>query len=267
MTTVHTGEHPDTHPHHVVVTPHRGWRHFVPHQSSAPGPLAQAARWERRYVRCLLLLDTIIVSIAVTGGLFLRFGDARHYPLLNQRAALLLVPTWLALLASQPRLRPRARPHRHRASQGPVRGQRPDDGARRVRAYATHSDISRGFFLIALPGGFVALTLGRFAAISLLRRARRHGRCLHKVLAVGNAGDIQHLIQELNRRDHHGLQVVGACTFSTEAEIAEGVPVLGTPAEARRVAADIEADTVADHQLRSPRPRRATSARLAARGQ
>jgi exopolysaccharide biosynthesis polyprenyl glycosylphosphotransferase len=242
---VHTGEQPDTHPHHVVVSPHRGWRQFVPHQSSAPGPLARAARWERRYVRCLLLLDTIIVSIAVCGGLFLRFGDARHYPLLNQRAALLLVPTWLALLALS-----RAY-DRERVRTGTEQVKALFEGSVRMTAlvgfaaYATHSDVSRGFFLIALPGGFIVLALGRFGAISMLRRARRHGRCLHKVLAVGNVGDVQHLIQELDRRDHHGLQVVGACTFSPEAEIAEGVPVLGTPAEARRAAADIEADTVA----------------------
>ncbi len=112
-------------------------------------------------------------------------------------------------------------------------------------AYATKSTVSRGFFLIALPGGFVALSIGRLIAITVLRRSRRRGRCLHRVLAVGNLPDVRHLIQELSRREHHGLQVIGACTFSEDAEIAEGIPVLGSPSDARRAAADVAADTVA----------------------
>jgi exopolysaccharide biosynthesis polyprenyl glycosylphosphotransferase len=191
-------------------------------------------------------MDVVIVSAATFGGLFLRFGDARHYPFLNQTAAYLLAPTWIALLAIS-----RAY-ERERVRTGTEQIKALFEGTVRMMAlsgfvaYATKSSVSRGFFLIALPGGFVVLTLGRLLAIALLRRARRRGRCLHKVLAVGNVGDIQHLLQELARRDHHGLHVVGACTFAaTDPEIAEGVPVLGTPADARRVAADVQADTVA----------------------
>ncbi len=190
-------------------------------------------------------MDIVIVSIAVGGGLFLRFGEPDHVTILNETAAYLLAPTWIALLAL-------GRAYdRERVRNGTEQVKAIFEATVRMTAlvalaaYATKSDVSRAFFLIALPCGFLTLTLGRLAAITLLRRARRRGRCLHRVLAVGNVGDIQHLLQELDRRDHHGLHVVGACTFTKDPEIAAGVPVLGTPAEARRAAADAAADTVA----------------------
>ena len=239
-----TRESIETRPRLGTVGGHRSWRAFGTHPA-VPGPLAQAARWERRYVLCLLLIDIVIVSISVVGGLLLRFREPEHVPYLNARAALLLAPTWIALLAiSRAYDRERVRTGTEQVKalfEGTVRM----TALVALAAYATKSDVSRGFFLIALPGGFLALALGRLAARTLLHRARRRGRCLHRVLAVGTVDDIHHLLRELDRRDHHGLQVVGACTFSGEKELAEGVPVLGTPTDARRAAADITADTVA----------------------
>src|SRR5487761_1940422 len=227
-----TGESTQTRPRLGTVGGQRSWRSFGTHPA-VPGPLAQAARWERRYVLCLLLMDIMIVSISVVGGLLLRFREPEHVPYLNVTAALLLAPTWIALLAvSRAYDRERVRTGTEQVKalfEGTVRM----TALVALAAYATKSDVSRGFFLIALPGGFLALALGRLAARTLLHRARRRGRCLHRVLAVGTVDDIHHLLRELDRRDHHGLQVVGACTFSGEKELAEGVPVLGTPTDAR----------------------------------
>src|SRR6185437_5309670 len=106
--------------------------------------------------------------------------------------------------------------------------------------YLTRTTVSRGFFLVALPGGFVALILGRAAARAVLRWARRRGHCLHRVLAVGHPADVEHLIAELGRRDRHGLRVVGACVGTGDrVELACGVPIVGTPAGARRAAAEV----------------------------
>jgi exopolysaccharide biosynthesis polyprenyl glycosylphosphotransferase len=190
-------------------------------------------------------MDVAIVNIAVIGGLLLRFREPHNVSMLNETAAYLLAPTWIALLAVS-----RAY-DRERCRTGTEQIKALFEGTVRMTAlvglisYATKSDVSRAFFLIALPGGFIALSLGRLLAITLLRRARRRGRCLHRVLAVGNVADVHHLIKEFDRREHHGLNVIGACTFSTDPEITEGVPVLGTPSEARRAAAEVGADTVA----------------------
>jgi FlaA1/EpsC-like NDP-sugar epimerase len=72
-------------------------------------------------------------------------------------------------------------------------------------SYLTKSEVSRSFFLIALPGGFLALVHVRLAAQALLYRARRRGRYLHRLLAVGTSPDIQNLLAQVSQPKEHGL--------------------------------------------------------------
>jgi exopolysaccharide biosynthesis polyprenyl glycosylphosphotransferase len=217
----------------------------LPGLHAAPGPLPSAARWERRFVLCLLVIDVTLVSIAVGGGLYLRFGEVGDVSFVNSAAAFLLAPTWVGLLAIS-----RAY-DRDRVRTGTEQVKALFEGTVRMAAlvaflaFLSKSQLSRGFFLLALPGGFLALVGGRLVAQMLLQRARRYGRCLHRVLAVGNVGDIEHLLRQLSRKERHGLRVVGACAVTSAAQVADGVPVLGIPSDARRVAAVVRADTVA----------------------
>ena len=61
-----------------------------------------AARWERRYAMSLFLMDIVLISGAVGGGLYLRFGETRNVTFVNGTAAFLLAPIWIGLLAYQP---------------------------------------------------------------------------------------------------------------------------------------------------------------------
>ena len=158
----------------------------------------------------------------------------------------MLVPAWIALLAISGAY------DRDRVHIGTEQFKSIFEASVRMAAlvgflvYLTKLQVSRGFFLIALPCGLVALALGRLLARALLRRARSQGRCQHRVLAVGHVLDIEHLVSQLSNRDRHGLQVVGACAVDCNADtIADGIPVLGSPSEARFAAAEISADTVA----------------------
>ena len=208
-------------------------------------PLAVAARWERKYVLCLLLLDAVVVTLAVAGGLYLRFGETQDVSLVSGWAALLLAPIWIALLALSHAY------DRERIRIGTEQIKALFEGSVRMAAlvaflaFLTKSQLSRGFFLLALPGGFLLLSADRLAARALLHRARRKGKCLHRVLAVGTTADVEHLISQLAQKDHHGLRVVGACVRSGVSHLGGSIPVLGHPAEARRAAAEVRADTVA----------------------
>ena len=214
---------------------------------SNDGALPRAARWERIFVLSLLLLDVCLVSLAVGVGVFLRFNELKDVSIANAEVAFVLAPAWIGLLAVS-----RAY-ERERINLGAEQFKAIFEASVRMAAlvafaaYLTKTQVSRGFFLLALPGGFLALILGRVVARSLLHRARRRGRCLHRVLAVGNAHDIEHLIAQLRGRDHHGLHVVGACAVveHDEPELVAGVPLLGRPSQARAAAAEIGADTVA----------------------
>jgi len=208
--------------------------------------LPRAAHWEKQYLVALLVLDTTLVAAAVGGGVFLRFGEAHDVTVANAAVAFLLAPAWVALLQIS----------------GAYDRERIDAGAEQFKAifeasvrmaavtaffsYVTKSEVSRGFFLIALPAGFFALVLGRLAARAGLHSARRRGRCLQRVLAVGAVGDVEHLAAQLARGDHHGLRVVGACVVGPHRAVAaQAIPVLGVPFDARRAAAEVRADTVA----------------------
>ncbi len=207
---------------------------------------ARDATWERHFIQAQLLVDVLLVALAVGGGLVLRFNEVQNVGFPNTALAVALAPAWIILLAISGAY------ERTCVNLGTEQFKAVTEASVRLAAlaafsvYLTGSPVSRGFFLLAIPGGFLALTLGRLVARALLRRARRRGRCLHRVLAVGTVQDIEHLIAQLKGRDQHGLRIVGACTYSDDlAEIGPGVPVLGQPSDARRGAAAAGADTVA----------------------
>ncbi len=209
-------------------------------------PLPKAARWEKQFVLALLLLDITLVSAAVGGGMYLRFDEPDHVSYANATIALLLGPLWIVLLAVS-----RAY-ERQRINLASEQLKSIFDASVRMAAvvaflvYLMQWHVSRGFYLLALPGGFLGLVLSRVCARAFLHRARARGRCLHRLLAVGCTADIEHLIHQLDGRDRHGLRIVGACALDAGSrELAGGVPVLGLPSDARRAAVEVDADTVA----------------------
>jgi len=108
--------------------------------------------------------------------------------------------------------------------------------------FAIKADTSRSVVAIAVVS-MAALTLFlRWTSRRVLHRERRRGRCMHHVLAVGAAGDVESLVVSLGRSPHAGLRVVGAC-LSDHGDVS--VPVVGTPDDAARVVDEVGADTVA----------------------
>jgi exopolysaccharide biosynthesis polyprenyl glycosylphosphotransferase len=222
------------------------WRALSVFRSRSPQvPLPGAARWERQFVRALFVLDVVLVTVSVSAGVIFHFDAARHLSVTGG-IGFLLAPLWIVLLVA-------GRVYeRDLVNLGPKQFKATFDAVVWMAAltaflgYLTRTQIARGFFLIALPGGFFAMILGRFAARALLHRARRHGRCLHRVLAVGLPQDIEHLLKQLEGRDQHGLRVVAACCVGTAETVgSSAVPIVGLPSEARRAAGEVKADTVA----------------------
>src|ERR1700712_5002834 len=174
-------------------------------RNGAEAPLPRAAGWERRFVFSLLALDIFVIAIAVGGGMFLRFGEIKNVSTTSAWMGFLIAPAWLALIAISGVY------ERERINLGTEQFKSLFEASVRMAAavaflaYLTKTEVSRGFYLLALPGGFLLLVLGRLGARALLHRARQRGRCLHRVLAVGQLSDIDHLVKQLEGRDHHGL--------------------------------------------------------------
>ncbi len=85
-------------------------------------------------------------------------------------------------------------------------------------AYASHSDLSRGFVLLALPATLVLSVAFRFGLRKIVHRRRRAGEALIPVLAVGGPDAIAAFSDTLLRNAHNGLRVRAACVVSTPSD-------------------------------------------------
>ena len=115
-----------------------------------------------------------------------------------------------------------------------------------IVAYATKTDLARGYVIIALPCVTMFDLLARFALRKRLHKIRMLGSCMRKVVVVGHAGVAADLTSVLRRETYHGLSVVAACLAGPDGpSVIADVPAftgLGCVAE---VVAEFEADTVA----------------------
>ncbi|WP_067965724.1 sugar transferase [Nocardiopsis trehalosi] len=120
-----------------------------------------------------------------------------------------------------------------------------------ITAYATKTDVARGYVLIALPT-LVGLSLVlRYGWRKRLHRRRRTGECMRGVLVVGHREGARDLIRLFRGEPYHGMRVIGVClppgapTAGEGADRVDGCPVLGDFTAAAEVAAAAGADTVA----------------------
>lgn len=115
-----------------------------------------------------------------------------------------------------------------------------------VLAYATKTDVARGYVIVALPSMTALDLLARFRLRKHLHRRRSQGRCMHRVVVVGHADVVGELTAMLRRESYHGLSVVAACALGPDEPDAMGdIPVvagLGNVVHAVRM---FNADTVA----------------------
>jgi exopolysaccharide biosynthesis polyprenyl glycosylphosphotransferase len=115
-----------------------------------------------------------------------------------------------------------------------------------IIAYATKTDLTRGYVLIALPSATLFDLLARLTLRKRLHRRRRRGSCMSRTVVVGHAQVAASLATELRRETYHGLDVVAACVtgMTGNGEIA-GVPVIGDLGSVPEVVQRFHADTVA----------------------
>ncbi len=118
-----------------------------------------------------------------------------------------------------------------------------------VVAYATKTDIARGYVVVALPSVTIFDLFARYALRKWLHKQRRLGLCLRKVVVVGHAPVVASLTEELRRTTYLGLSVVASCLAGRPdklglTEIA-GVPAVVGLGDVADMVKRFEADTVA----------------------
>lgn len=170
-------------------------------------------RWRRKYARRLILLDGFVVSWAVAGAYFVRFG-ATPTPRNEETAyavfSLVLAATWWIMLGAWGSREPK------------VLGTGADEYKRLLTAsmwlfasvaiisYALRIDTARGFVGLAFPAGVLALLAGRWLVRQHLAIDRKHGRSVSKLLIIGSPQSAEHLALSLKRAPAAGYVPVSA---------------------------------------------------------
>ncbi len=119
-------------------------------------------------------------------------------------------------------------------------------GAVGMTSFLLKAEISRGFVLLTFLIGIPLLLGERYVIRKGLHRARRQGRMLRSVIAVGGPSAIAEVAEVLHRESYVGYLICGACVpqgvHCDPNEVP--VPCLGTVEDIRRVCAETGADTV-----------------------
>jgi len=105
-------------------------------------------------------------------------------------------------------------------------------------------DQARGLVLVASPAAGLGCLTGHLLARQVLTSARSRGRCGHRVLLIGLERSVAELARTLIAAPGAGMNPVAACINRSGPAAVEGLPVLGTPAEAVAAITASRADTV-----------------------
>ncbi|WP_245627626.1 sugar transferase [Actinomadura oligospora] len=214
--------------------------------SGTGGRVATRATWFARYVHLLVVLDLACAATAGVAGFALRFSgwdESGRWPdiLLAIGLPLVWVP-WLSFAGCYDHrfLGSGAAEYRKVLNAGITL-----TAAVAILSYATKAEVARGYVLLALPLLVALDVTARRTARSRLHRAREHGDCMRRVVAVGYHDGVADLVRELSLHPHHGMQVVGVCAPEPPGLTVEDVMVLGGFEDVPEVVERCHADAVA----------------------
>nr|WP_246231248.1 sugar transferase [Mycolicibacterium sediminis] len=195
--------------------------------------------WHRKYARRLIVVDAAAVVVAVAIAQWVRFGflpetDGNYQTADYTAVSIIVAVCWLTAMSifrtRSPRIIGEGLEEYRRVWLATISA----FGAIAIVAMVSKHDIARGYLIIALPVGAITLLAGRWIARQIVASARaRYGKCITRVLVVGNPRVIGDLARSLARDNNCEYEVVGACVpggFSQRAIDIPGVrsvPICG----------------------------------------
>jgi exopolysaccharide biosynthesis polyprenyl glycosylphosphotransferase len=115
-----------------------------------------------------------------------------------------------------------------------------------ITAYATKTQIARGYVVLSLPSLTIFDLLVRYSLRKRLHYLRTLGSCMRRVLVVGHPDVIAELAAVLRRDTYHGLSVVAACVLGPDCpDEIDGIPAVGGLVNVMSGVQRTGADTVA----------------------
>ncbi|TDC74337.1 sugar transferase [Actinomadura sp. 7K507] len=216
-----------------------------PKRSSSSG-------WSGSYRRLAVFLDFISMLMAGVIAFVLRFPGVptelnAPYVALTVVLPVVWLPTLMLCRAYQPRYVGVGYEEFHRV----LRAGFILTATVAIVAYATKTEVARGYVVMALPLGTFLNLVARYRLRKWLHKKRWNGEWMRRVVAVGHRTSVADLIKVLRQKRYHGMDIAAVCLppalASGDDAVAEveGVPVLGDFSQAAAVADRIGADSVA----------------------
>ncbi|MFI6484225.1 sugar transferase [Nonomuraea sp. NPDC050663] len=202
--------------------------------------------WVRPYLLRAFASDLTCAGAGAAVAFLVRFGEVTSYATPYIVLSLALPLAWVCAIALNRAYEPRMLGIGSEEFRRVVQCGLVLITALAVCAYATKTEVARGYVVVALPLT-VVLTLGfRYGLRRELHRRRAAGECMRRVVAVGHAAAIAELVTRFRTERYHGMEVVAACLpRDVPGRQIENVPVLGAFADVALVVGQCEADTVA----------------------
>jgi exopolysaccharide biosynthesis polyprenyl glycosylphosphotransferase len=215
-----------------------------------------APDWARRYANRLVITDFVVIAWAVIGTQIAWFGtlDAElnlseyrgGFALSYSLVSLILIVSWVIFLAlfetRDSRVIGTGNNEYKRVVDATVRL----FGIVAIFAFLFQLNLARGYIVLALPVGTLALLASRWIWRQWLSAQRFKGHYSSRVLLVGSRDSVVSIARELNRVPHAGYVVVGACIPGDidRAQVLGRIPVSSELDELQAFMATAEADTV-----------------------
>lgn len=182
-------------------------------------------QWERSYRTRAIVVDALAVTLAVMVAQFGRFGIPQLHTGTSEAWAQVtlysigLAVVWLATLGL------------HQSWDFSIVGAGAEEYRRVVTACAWvfgiiastglifQAQMARGYLLIALPVGLIALLAGRHLLRRNLAKKRLRGEYVTQIVVLGRPDSIATLCTSINRVKSAGYSVIGACIPNYSGEI------------------------------------------------
>ncbi|MGI5154474.1 sugar transferase [Microbispora sp. CA-102843] len=215
-------------------------------RDSPAHPIPRPPAWAVRYRLTAAVCDIVGALLAGVTAVVIRFGEVTPYVMPYVMASAALPVVWAAILVLSRAYEPRLIGVGAEEFRRVARGGFTLIAGVAIAAYASKTEIARGYVLIALPLATV-LTLGaRYGLRRRLHRRRARGEgCMRRVVAVGHRAAIAELVGTFRGERYHGMEVVAACVPTHAAGRVADVPVLGDFTDVPLVVEQVRADTVA----------------------
>ena len=207
-------------------------------EAAAVGPAAlpravvsrrREPRWSRRYRALLILTDALLGVVA--GAIMLAVRPGENLPGSPYAWLCLALPlVWPTAVGMSGGYSPKFFGTGSEEFRKVARGGLWLLAAVSVVSYGAQLDIARSFVVFTVPAMTLGTLVARVVGRKWLQRARRAGRCVKRVVAVGRDAAVADLVRRIQVDHFAGMEVVAACVASpgSAARVESiGVPIDG----------------------------------------